>query len=730
MYHKKGLKAVVLILWIVVFVVMILGLAVVAVASLFNIYRVPSPALGESWSKRIHEDITADLYVSTLGSDDNEGTKDRPFLTIDRAIRAVRDLDKAGREEIVVAVEEGTYYTKPLTLSAGDGGGAACKIKYVAVGEVTVNLGTTINPQDFVNVARYPDIEKRVPKDARGRIMVVDLTSDSYGLTSADWGGLYPIGTYNTASRYQGDTEGPMYSELFIDDKRQILARYPNEDYAYVDEVVSVGKDSRAQHRSSDPSGDIIKVDALTAERIASWQNISDVWMYGFLQYDWADGSTPLTAFNAATKELTTKYQSFFGVKKGAPYYFYNCLEELDSEGEWYLDRGKGLLCIYAPNTILDSEITFATSLSPILDIRCDNVSFDGFTFTGTRRDGITAYGNRITLANCTVKNVSGSGILMEGSDNEIYCCEIFDVGRDGISVSGGERRSLKCGNNRVYNNLIHDWAEIYKTYSAGVRLGGVGNVCANNELYSAPHLAITYAGNYHVIEYNRIHDVCRETNDAGAIYAGKSWASYGNEIRYNCIYNLGTEGYTPNGIYMDDAISGQSIYGNILINIPQNAIFIGGGRDMRVSDNLIINCGQYPIFYDARAREATIGSTWFTEDIHELLRGLHALPWQSDIWRENFPQYQEISADLSQIDSPNCIVNPANSIITNNLIFHKKREVGSLNEYVKNYGTVQDNRVYHLSMMPFFFKGFSKGEYILRMEKVDCVQLSEIGRY
>lgn len=729
MRHKKRLMLRIVIS-VIAAALAVMILSTVIVILRFSQYVAPAPTFSDDWSKYIHNDIVADLYVSTSGSDENDGTCDSPFLTIDRAIKAVRDLDKTGREEIIVGVEEGTYYTKPLALSAEDGGSDSCRIRYVAIGEATINLGTKIDAKDFVNVACYPDVEKRINQNVRERIMVVDLTSAPYGLTAADWGKLYPIGTYNTASRYQGDTVGPMYSELFIDDKRQTLARYPNNGYLRVDDVVSVGRDSQLAQENGDPMGDIIKVDQLLCERISTWQNIDDVWMYGFLRYDWADSSTPLSDFNPKTAELTTKYQSFFGVKEDAPYYFYNCLEELDAEGEWYLDRENGLLCIYASDSILDSEIILATSLAPIIDIHCNNISFEGFTITGTRGDGIIAYGNNITLANCTVKSVSGSGIFIEGFNNEVYCCELFNLGRDGIAVSGGERSTLSNGNNRVYNNLIHDWAEVYKTYRAGININGIGNICANNELYGSPHLAITYSGNNNIIEYNLIHDVCLETDDSGAIYAGKSWTSYRNEIRYNCIYNLGAEGHSPNGIYMDDAISGQLIYGNILINIPQSAIFIGGGRDMSVFDNLIINCGQDPIFYDARAREATINKTWFAEDIDALLADLHASPWQSDVWKSKIPEYNGIISELSLIDSPYCIVNPANSVIRDNVVFHKKLTLGSIDKYVGQHGTVHNNSIYHLSMLSFFFEDLSEGKYIPSTNKIVNIPILKIGRY
>lgn len=167
--------------------------------------------------------------------------------------------------------------------------------------------------------------------------------------------------------------------------------------------------------------------------------------------------------------------------------------------------------------------------------------------------------------------------------------------------LTGGDRETLTSSENVVTNNLIYDWSQVYRTYQAAVNLNGVGTVCSHNEIYNSPHEAITYSGNNHVIEYNVIHDVVLESSDAGAIYAGRSWSYYGNVIRYNCIYNIGSENFTPSGIYFDDALSGQEAYGNLLINIPGCAFLLGGGRDLKIENNLIINAAT-PIYYDDRA--------------------------------------------------------------------------------------------------------------------------------
>ena len=682
---------------------------------LYRNYKAPTPNVYSAWDGTSETIAQGDFYVSKNGSDTNPGTQESPFLTIERALQAIETVDKTNKSEIVVCIESGIYYIDSLAFSEQHGGTEKCRIIYTSYGEdeVVLNAGINIDSKDFVASSEYPEIEKRLSETIKNNVYVVDLTKEPYSLGQKDWGKLYPIGTYNTASRYQGDTTGPMYSELFINGERQNPARYPNDGYIYTDKVISSGK-ALENKSNGDPAGDVFRVNDELASRIQSWSDLENVWMYGFWQHDWADGSTPIESFDYGTNQLTTKYQSFFGTKENAPYYFYNCLEELDTDNEWYLDREHGLLCVYKSSGLKNAEINMSVSTSTAISITASFITLNGLSVTGTRENGIVVNGNDVVIKNCKISNIGGHAIQVFGNNNLITKNEIVNTGRGGISAVGGDRAALLSGNNVISNNLIHDWSQIYKTYQAGITLGGVGNVCANNELFNSTHLAITYSGNNHIVEYNLIHDVCRESDDAGAIYAGKSWSSYGNDIRYNLVYNIGNVKYSPNGIYMDDALSGQNIYGNILINISKHAIFIGGGRDMNVYDNLIINSGDSAIRYDSRARDSLLQETWFSEDVDDLCNTLRMSPWKSEIWQEAFPQYKTITYDMSKINDPSFMANPANSNIKNNVVFDKCDFIGNINEAVYNYSTVSDNKIYYLFRLNKVFKDCKNGIYMV----------------
>ena len=751
MFNNKILKA-------ILSVVILVGFAIgsgsyvlpFAIDEIYKDYQAPEPALStHTDTKDDDKMVNGDFYVSTKGSDSNNGTKDAPFLTIEKAVEAVRNTDKSGRNGITVCVEAGEYRVSSLEFTKEDSGTAECPITYCGYGgEVVINGGVTLSADNFRAVYEYPALSERLTEEAQKNVVVADLTKAPYSLTREDWGKIYAIGSYHTASSYDGDYVGELYCELFVNDQRQILARYPDNDFLLTEEVVKTGLGRESDgaltevkdwDKIRNPESDIYKVNSALAGRIAGWKTLDDVWMFGYWKYDWADASSPIGSFNSETGEISPQFVSLYGTKTDAPYYFFNVLEELTAEGEWYLDRENGLLCLWKPENIEDAQIDLSLSLKPIINAESDYITFDGITVKGTRTDAVVITGNNNTVQNCLIKNVAGNAIVMTGSNNLVYNNEITHTGKGGIIIDGGDTETLTAGNSKADNNYVHDWSEIYKTYQPAVTLLGVGNICSHNEMANSPHEAITYEGNNHIIEYNNIHDVCLLSDDAGAIYSGRSWVWYGNIIRYNCIYNIGSGDHKPDGIYLDDALSGQQIYGNILINIPRNSIHIGGGRDNVVTNNIIVNSGENAIYFDERARDGALNNGWFTHAYvgsGDMWAALYSSPWKSEIWQNAFPEYKSMTDDISQSETEAYIPNPA-CTVKGNLIFNKNREIGDISASACRFSDISDNKVYSLGKADKIFADIESGDYnVKEIEQLrksvpdfQSIPLDKIGR-
>ena len=710
--------------------------------------RVAAPAAGGEITKIPRKLANnADFYVSPEGSDENDGSKAAPFLTIDRAKEAVRALDKTGKSGVTVALLAGDYRVNTLEFTAEDSGTKDCPVTWCAYGdgEVLLNGGVTI-PHDKMTAVTDETMLERFSAEARKQIFAVDLFS--MGVTAEDYGKIYAVGGYHTAARYDGDWVGENWCELFIDDARQTIARYPNgKDYLYTGEVVEEGEghesaSARVKAENANirnPKTDVYKMDEALSERIRGWKNTENVWMFGYWRYDWADASTPLGKVDHENMTISPLFVSTFGAIKDAPYYFFNVPEELDAPGEWYLDRENGVLYFYPPEGFADtSAVELSLSAGNVIHAEADFLTFDGFTIKGTRGDAVNISGDGNTVKNCRIKNVAGNALLVTGYDNLVTDNEITHTGKGGVILDGGDRETLTPGNNRAENNWVHDWSEIYETYQPAFTLNGVGNVCSHNEMYNSPHEAITYSGNNHLIEYNLIHDVNLLTDDGGAIYSGRRWDWYGTVIRYNLIYDLGADGHRPQGIYMDDALAGQTIYGNVMVNVPNFGLQLGGGQDLDVHDNIVIN-SYCPISYDDRGLTGLSGDESSSFYQHYKQNGdvwklLYESPWQTETWLKAYPQYLRYSDDFNNTDDRNFVLNPGNSTVTHNLLISARGTVGDIADTVYQYSTVEDNPCFKLSQLKKIFVDPENGDYTVREDvpidfKPDVPAMSEFGR-
>ena len=162
--------------------------------------------------------------------------------------------------------------------------------------------------------------------------------------------------------------------------------------------------------------------------------------------------------------------------------------------------------------------------------------------------------------------------------------------------------------------------------------LGGVGNRITHNLMHDAPHMAIAFGGNDHVIEFNEIHSVVYESNDAGVMYAGYNPTMRGHQIRYNYLHHIyGHQSRGCVGVYLDDMFCSANIFGNVFYQVPR-AAFIGGGRDSTIENNIFVDC-KPAVHVDARA----LG--WAAAGVETLRKRLKEMPYEQEPWRSRFPQ-------------------------------------------------------------------------------------------
>ena len=571
-------------------------------------------------------------------------SKSSRFASVEAARDEIRRLRAEGDPgPFAVTVEAGEYPVSTLEFDSRDSG-----TSYAADGEVILNGGMTLDPAAF---GPAPDgMKARLHGEAKDKVVCADLAK--LGLTRSDWGGMCAVGSYHTADRYDGSVTSPMWCELFVNDTRQTVARYPDDGWLHTGKVIREGKGLEHDGSRKDngvpweklrnPVSDIFEIGAETAKRAASWKTLEDVWVFGYPKYDWADASSPVLRVDPEAGSIEPKYVSMFGTRENIPYYFYNVFEELDSPGEWYLDREKGVLYLYPACRLEDAKIILSISARPLLKVSgASDISFSGFTLIGTRGSAAEIDGEGITLENCVIKNVAGNAAVVNGSRCAVRGCEITRTGGGGVYFTGGDRNTLTPSGNVAENNRVHHIAEIFRTYHPAFSLGGCGNVCRNNTIHDLAHMAISFGGNDHVMEYNDISRVCLIADDSSAIYSGRDYTTQGNIVRYNYFHDMKSDADSHIGIfgmYCDDNLGSCDIEHNIFENC-QSALLLHGGHDMIFRYNVII--GACPkSAYSIRFHRYGYWHDLEPGGTHEA--GLKRVPWQSDIWRKRYPHIAE----------------------------------------------------------------------------------------
>ena len=561
-----------------------------------------------------------ELYVAPGGRDTWPGTKARPFATLEAARDVLRRMKASGRMPkagVTVWVRGGRYErTQVFELTAADSGTAEAPITYRAapgqqVRLVGGKLVTSFRPVTDAGVLA------RLDERARGEVLQADLRA----LGISDFGSVKGGGL-----------------EFFFQDRPMTLARWPNQGFVHIVDVVG-GQPLDVRGTVGDTVGKF----AYEGDRPKRWVGEKDIWLHGYWFWDWADEREKVEAIDTEHRVITLAppYHGY-GYRKGQWYYAFSLLSELDSPGEWYLDRDTGILYFWPPGPIARGRPTVSVLPTLVAMKGAEHITLRGFTLEAARGTAVTITdGSRDQIVGCTIRNVGGYAVSIQGGAGDtVYGCDIYQTGDGGIILEGGDRQTLTPAGHCAENNHIHHYSRWNRMYQPAIALNGVGNRAAHNLIHDAPHQAIAFSGNDHLIEYNEIHDVCTESNDAGAIYSGRDWTWRGTVIRNNLFHDItGFEGRGCVGVYLDDMLCGTTIASNIFQRVTQ-AAFIGGGRDNTIENNIFVDC-RPAVHVDARA----LG--WASYHVDTTMKErLLVMPYQQSPWRERYPELVNILDD------------------------------------------------------------------------------------
>jgi len=589
----------------------------------------------------------ADLYVAPSGTLDAPGTRSAPMKTLEQARAAVRDLIDVNDGQppsggVTVWLAGGDYIrTDRLLLDKADSGTADAPIVWRAMeGESPRLIGGARVPVDAFGPVTDAATRRRLAPDVAGHVVMADLAA--LGVS-----GLKP---WPDRSRGFG---GP--PEVIFNGEAMQLARWPNQGWAHIAEVIDRGVGPLDASKGERERGIRGGTFAYEGDRPQRWLSAPDVWLLGFWCHDWFSECLRVESIDTARKRITLAAPHQYGIgpssawnREPRRYYALNLLEELDAPGEWYVDHQRAVLYFYPPRPLkADDKVAVTTLTQPLIELNdVSHVTLRGLTLGPSYGPGVIVRGGHDCLvAGCTVENLADLGVALRGGEHHgVVGCDVRKLGRAGIIASGGDRASLTPARHYIVNNHIHHFARLQKTYAAGIHVYGVGIRAAHNLIHDTPHAGVLYAGNEHLLELNEVHDAALETSDVGVFYTGRDWGSQGNVLRFNFIHDAPSmPGCGTMGVYLDDCDSGDTLYGNVFHRAGR-AAFIGGGRNNTVENNLLIDCAS-AVHLDCRGlRRSKPGSG--VKDGWDLLAKIQRFNYQQPPWSKRYPQLVDIMQD------------------------------------------------------------------------------------
>lgn len=477
-----------------------------------------------------------DYFISLLGDDNNPGTIEQPFQTIAPALEKL----KTETQHVRIYFREGLYHLDE---------------------PVTIQSRHTSAIKHSLQIAAWNDEDV--------------ILSGGFEL-DLDW-------STNEDGVYQARTSA-LFDELYINDVRYHMARYPNYD--------------KYARFFGGTSGE-----AIASDRVRTWSNPIGGYVHALHEGMWGSKHYRIEGVNP---DHSLKLQGGWQENRGGGFDDYfrggyhsehlfieNIHEELDAPGEWHYDQKSEILSVIpfpgddpAQASIVGTRLHELVRLEGANDDPVSNVHIDGISFRYTSRIFMKPYERLLrgdwsisrlaavrlsntescSISNCKFTDLGGNAVFLDGySKSNIVSGNHFSrlgesaiclVGKrsavrspaisysntlpqDEIDLTPGPKTNEYPANCLIENNLIHTIGIIGKQ-TAGVFISMAEEITVrHNSIFDVPRAAICindgcWGG--HIIEYNDAFDTVRESGDHGP------FNSWGRDRFWKTSYNGGRD--------------------------------------------------------------------------------------------------------------------------------------------------------------------------------------------
>ncbi|MCK4998083.1 MAG: right-handed parallel beta-helix repeat-containing protein, partial [Anaerohalosphaera sp.] len=537
--------------------------------------------------------IQAQYYVSPDGSDNNPGSLELPFATIEKARDIIRTVNDTMTGDIVVNIKSGRYFVdSTIEFTDADSGTNGFSIIYKNYNQP--------GSASFVG----------------GRIV-------------SNW-------QLHQGQIYYADVGSVDFHTLYENGKRVRKARTPN--------YVNSDKHPVAQAnylRATGVNGSRTSLQYGSGDLDPAGWNLDDaqVYMWPGGKWAWFTDTTPIASIDTNTRTIMLEEQTRYPIYQsgnGSRYFVQGVLELLDQPGEFHYDISAGRLYYWAMDGVITQQEIIIPTVKRIVSVigsddshivgnmRFEGLRFEVSDFTGWYRHAYPSAGDsgevhqypqydrqrtmpqhrtgmiylentkHLVFKDCVIRNAGYSGIYCNeyNQNNRFEGNWISHTGQSGIFFEGrypGEGNVLK--NNVITNCLIHDIGELAGQAGAVNIMNSSDNEVSYCDIYNGTRYAVLIAayvdipfadiyayGNH--VKYLNIHNFCQDSGDTAPIYIwGASddppyHKNYYEQLRIDDISaHPSMPDIAPNGVFMDNDAHGQS-FTNIHVTRTQGGQF------------------------------------------------------------------------------------------------------------------------------------------------------------
>ena len=525
---------------------------------------------GEAWLPFSYPE-KADFYVSPLGNDNWTGTlsvpnssgTDGPFLTIERAQKAVRQLKAQVYKPKDIPVQK-AYIGSPHPLGSGKD-----ILVYIRSGVYSLN-----KPLLFEHADGGERIETNLPTGA----FEYHKLRDHY-VTYAAFPGEKPIitsaqpvnGWKQNGKVWTAKFDAGSAGMLVVNGKQQILARTPNKDYL-VPPVISATTNELHFRKGE----------------LKNWKEMEENRVVMLLR--WHTGVNSFINIDEKRGIATFRSPQEGVVIVPPRYYVENVKSFLDTSGEWFFDKKLKEISYIPAAGISDLNQVYegVPHLANLITVQGQlgkpvrNLRFYGLTLEGTIGSGSAIryeYAHACEIVDSEIRACGGRGITIQKGcyQTRILRNRFETVDQGAIFVKGqvqpGDGRDIIRETQISYNKLFDcGGINIHASYSLMTTI-------SHNYITKTRGRFAIYVGGWanleeaidggYIVEYNHLENVQQDADDSGAITT--AGVTFNSVVRYNLVHNVNAGFFNDNVAFWFDNMSiGWTAEENIYYKLQQ----------------------------------------------------------------------------------------------------------------------------------------------------------------